>query len=207
VEKSVNQAQSVRQKWTFGEMQAIYNAFRIFAAAHEKFSLFDATLHNLLPNIGFEYDYRWPLEDRITIEKREFAAWKGANLSGYNVADPADAANPIGIHYYAGGTPATTRLIVMSASRWGSTNPKMTDQSRSWLVLHEFSHIFSRDRLTSRCGSYESADENCSISNLPPHEYPGGLTLMRLAALLNTPPMGHQGVHPTPLGRNTIQKL
>lgn len=46
----------------------------------------------------------------------------------------------------------------MSAARWGINNTNMTQQSRTWLVLHEFAHIFSRDRLSSRCGSYGDAE-------------------------------------------------
>jgi hypothetical protein len=53
----------------------------------------------------------------------------------------------------------------------------MTDQSRSWLVLHEFSHIFSRDRLASRCDTYDAAELTLlNQATLPPSPaYPGGL--------------------------------
>lgn len=117
-------SQNVKQRFTLSEMEAIYNAFRVFGAARSR--------------IGFMH-YPWPLANKsVTVEKR-----------------PTVQDNALGIHNYS------DRRITMSAVQWGEFSslhrPKITDNAviiyvpigrayRSWLVLHEFSHIFVKDQ-------------------------------------------------------------
>jgi RHS repeat-associated protein len=138
VRQVMEQAQSVRQRWTTNEMRAVYDAFRIFAEARQQ----------LLFGIVFP----WPLppEKRITVEKH------------HQIDEDPDA---LGIHYYP------DRRISMSASKWGSAAgnlfPHVTDarQYRTWMVLHEFDHIFAKDRATTITTEHE-------LQYLPPGPQP-----------------------------------
>jgi len=119
VKKAAEQAQGIRQRWTYLEMGAIHNAFRVFAQART--------------SIGFGALYAWPLTSGVTIEKRR-------------VIPPPGLESDLGIHIYP------ERRIVLSAKQWGESSAliiagrPMTFEYRSWLVLHEFSHIFAKDR-------------------------------------------------------------
>ena len=132
-EQAINQAQGVRQRFTFGEMSAIHSAFRIFKTARS--------------DIGFERLYAFPLSEAIYIEKKQQAG----------IVDN-DQRSALGL--------TTGRTITLSATLWGEgtqtagsidtfiSNIRFADQSnpslnaqqyRSWLVLHEFGHVFTTD--------------------------------------------------------------
>lgn len=131
VDKAINEI-NVNQRWTTNEMVAIYNAFRIFALAHSRFKQ--------LPG-GNRYDFNWPLKgsEEVNIVKRA------------KLPSPAIDGD-LGIHLI------NERTIALSSIYWGDhssiilgqTSPQggrpIENQYRSWIVLHEFSHVFAEDR-------------------------------------------------------------
>ncbi|MFN8375253.1 MAG: hypothetical protein U0694_20550 [Anaerolineae bacterium] len=139
VQAVANQDQLTRQRWTTSEVRAIYNAFRIFNKAHRTFAYF-ATV---APTYGasFPYNYTWPRQQAITFEKHRY-------ISNNDQAS-------FGIHIYNNGE----STVILSGLRWGEANPNMDMQSRSWLALHEFSHVFTKDRISSIDPNYEYAVE------------------------------------------------
>lgn len=110
-------SQNVQQRFTLSEMEAIYNAFKVFEGAHQ--------------HLGMGSIYQWPLGNPVSVEKREYVGESAADLSA------------LGKHNYE------MRRITMSARNWGEfedTAYRVNAQIRAWLVLHEFSHIFVKDR-------------------------------------------------------------
>lgn len=111
-------SQNVRQRFTLSEMEAIYNAFKVFEGAHQR--------------LGMGSVYQWPLSNSVSVEKREYVGGSAADLTA------------LGKHSY--GPP---HWITMSARNWGefeNTLYTLNAQIRAWLVLHEFGHIFVKDR-------------------------------------------------------------
>lgn len=132
-------------RWTTAEMRAIYSAFNVFSFAR----------NNL---VGLFELFPWPLGASITIEKRpQISQDEGA----------------LGIHNYA------ERLITMSASRWGEGTSLTLGENRnpiglayrSWLVLHEFSHILVKDLAPTNDNS-----ENYGTSSFPRYMREAGFT-------------------------------
>jgi len=125
VRETAEQSQGIKQRWTVDEVRSVYNAFQIFNKAHQTFLLLgsDSPDYRDFP-IRNHYSYFWPRLTSITIQKQQY------------VQEGADK--------FMGLTEDNT--ITLSAIRWGQANPNMTLQSRSWLVLHEFSHIYVKDR-------------------------------------------------------------
>jgi hypothetical protein len=105
------------ESWTANEVQAVLNAFRVFEGAHSNLNM---------SSVG----YPWPLGDRgVFVEKREYVS--GGDYSS------------LGLHTFP------LRLITLSSANWGEgeqTPYDVNEQIRSWIVLHEFSHIFVKDR-------------------------------------------------------------
>jgi hypothetical protein len=123
VDKNIRQP-GIQQRFTLKEMQAIANAFIIFEKSRD--------------TLNFEKMYDWPLEKPIYIEKIAMGCIFGD--AKYVDADYNDV-----------------RLISLSDGAWGERNQKTGcnpnlvvddwEQYRAWMVLHEFGHIFLKDRL------------------------------------------------------------
>jgi hypothetical protein len=103
-----------------------------------------------------QMSYSWPLSRSVQVVKRESIGTTGAAL---------------GRHEYQ------ARLIELSATQWGSRNTDtyLNQQYRAWLVLHEFSHIFAKDRIATK--SYNGQSTVNNITNFADVTYP--TTLMR----------------------------
>ena len=114
-----------RQRWTLEEMQAAVDAFSILIAARQ--------------NLGFS-SYPFPINPSVQVEKP-------FTIPGYEC--------------YLGRTDVPNRIIRMSMREWGEnflkfdstcrsrpyTTANLKHESRAWLLLHEFTHIFTVDRL------------------------------------------------------------
>ena len=129
-----NLNQNTRQRWTLNEMLAVLHAFQVFEGAYR--------------SLGMSSVYRWPLANPVNVEKRDYVGESAADLVA------------LGKHSY--GPPPK---ITMSAQNWGEceqTAYTLNEQIRAWLVLHEFSHIFVKDRTPPNDNS-----ENYATRTLP----------------------------------------
>jgi hypothetical protein len=112
-----DQDPSIQQRWTTGEVRAVFNAFKIFGAAHQ--------------DLGMASVYQWPLANGVEIEKRKYVGTSSADLAA------------LGKHEYRSRRITMSALNWGEAE---NTAYNVNSPIRAWLVLHEFSHILVKDR-------------------------------------------------------------
>lgn len=102
--------------WTADEMQAVRNAFGIFDGAY-----------NSIEGFGSRGDYQWPLTQQQSVNV--------IKQSTITSSTPDTA----GITYY------DKRTIAVNEAVWSNRDKLPNQQQQSWIVLHEFSHVFIQD--------------------------------------------------------------